>query len=451
MFMRFSAAIIRLTGLFLVISMLFSCYNEDLPPSQEGSLWEIIEVDPEFSLLRTAVIRAGLDSALRAVGPITLFAPDNAAMQQTLQELGVPSINMVPVDFLQAVLLYHLIPGRNLRAQLNTGSRETLLPGFTLNIRVEGSAVILNGEYQVTSTNIDARNGVMHVIDRMMIPPTNTLLDVAQDNGYTAFIAAVVAAGLEDQLVQGGPFTVMVPTNTAINAYLAANNITIEEFLSSPQLQSIIGYHVIPGLLQSSAFQRGQRNTLTDTPLYFSQAPNGNFFLNGTSRIVRTNLTADNGIIHEIDQVITRPLQNIAEVLDSSATAANPEFTLLRRAILHAGLLEAFQGRFEDNLTVFAPTDEAFEALLEELNLSTVEDIPLETLTSVLLYHVIDERIFTPDLREASNILTLLEGESVLVNLAENRINGALLIPNKRNILAQNGVIHGIDQVLIPE
>lgn len=450
MSMRFWATIVRFSGFFCVIAMLCSCNNEDMPPTQEGSLWEIIQEDPDFSLLRTAIGRAGLDSALQVVGPITLFAPNNAAVQRTLQELGVSSINQIPIDFLQAVLLYHIIPGRNLSSLLSTSQRQTLLPGFVIDIRVENGSVILNNDFTVLTPNLDARNGVLHIIDGMMIPPTNTLLDVAQENGYTSFITAVVAAGLENQLVQGGPFTLMIPTNEAIDAFLASNDLTLDEFLNTPDLQAIIGYHVIPGLVQSSAFQPGTRNTLTDIPQYFSQAPNGNFFLNGTTRIVRTNLTADNGLIHELDQVIIRPLQSISEILAEQANLPTPEFTLLKKALDRADLLEVFQGSFEDNFTLFAPTDQAFEVLLEEMGVATVEDIPVETLTSVLLYHVIGQRLFIPDLREGQSLPTLLEEEVVTINLSENQINDSVLIPNQQNILGKNGVIHAIDRVLIP-
>lgn len=422
-----------------------------MPPSQEGSLWEIIDSEADFSLLKSAILRAGLDSALRTVGPITLFAPTNAGVTKTLQELGVSSINQVPVDFLQAVLLYHLIPGRNLSTLLATGPKQTFLQGFTVDIRVAGGSITLNNEFRVTSANVDARNGVLHSIDGMMIPPTNTLLDVAQENGYTIFVSAVVAAGLESQLVQGGPFTLMVPSNAAFNAYLAANNMTMNQFLTAPNLQEILGYHVIPGLLQSSAFQRGQRNTILNNPVYFSQALTGNFFLNGVARIARTNLTSDNGIIHELEQVLTRPRQNIAEYVLERSLAPNPEFSILVKALIHADLLEAIAGRFEDNLTLFAPTDQAFEGLLSEMNLTAVEQVPQAMLRNILLYHLAGQRFFIPDLREGASIPTLVANASVTVNLADNRINNALMVPSKRNILTQNGVIHAIDKVLIPQ
>jgi uncharacterized surface protein with fasciclin (FAS1) repeats len=450
-FLRSSAMRIRVFGFFLVVFIFFACNNEDMPPSQEGSLWEIIDTSADFSLLKTAIVRAGLDSALRTVGPITLFAPNNAAVTKTLQELGLSSINQVPVDFLQAVLLYHLIPGRNLSTLLATGPKQTLLQGFILDVRVEGASITLNNDFKVITANVDAKNGVLHIIDGMMIPPTNTLLDVAQENGYTVFISAVVAAGLESQLVQGGPFTLMVPSNAAFNAYLTANNLTMNQLLTSPNLQEIIGYHVIPGLLQSSAFQRGQRNTILNNPVYFSQAGTGNFLLNGVARIARSNLTADNGIIHEIEQVLTRPRQNIAEYVLERSLAPNPEFSILVKALIHADLLEAIAGRFEDNLTFFAPSDQAFEGLLREMNLTAVDQIPQAMLKNILLYHLTEQRFFTPDLREGASIPTLLSNASVVVNLADNRINDALMIPSKRNILMQNGVIHAIDQVLIPQ
>ncbi|MFC3415624.1 fasciclin domain-containing protein [Algoriphagus hitonicola] len=287
--------------------------------------------------------------------------------------------------------------------------------------------------------------------DPPMIPEEETVVDIAANSpDFTTLTAAVNEAGLTETLSQTGPFTVFAPTDGAFNDFLAANNLTADELLADPDLASILTYHVIGGSVVADQVSPGAVTPLNDIPFYVSEDPDGNLWINGNTQVIDTDIMADNGIIHVLDYVITPPTQNIAEIAIESTEAAEPEFTQLVAALLRADLAGSVSGDMMDDLTVFAPTDAAFEDLYAALGVSGVDEIPVETLTDVLLYHVVPARAFSQDLRDGASLPTLLEGEELTVNLADLEINESGLIAEALNIHATNGVIHAIDQVLLP-
>ena len=286
------------------------------------------------------------------------------------------------------------------------------------------------------------------------MPPVQedpNIVEVAADNpNFTTLVAAIEAADLVETLSGPGPFTVFAPSNDAFDSFLEDNNLTADELLASDDLGEILAYHVLGASVPASSVSPGSVTTLSGDPFFVSAAPNGDLWINGNTKIVATDVTASNGIIHVLDYVITAPTNNIAEIAIASATSATPEFTQLVAALVRADLAGAFTGGFEDNLTVFAPTDLAFEALYEALGVDGVDDIPLETLTNVLLYHVVPARAFSQDLRDGAALPTLLEGSTLTVDLGSLKINDSNLVSSALNIHATNGVIHVIDSVLLP-
>jgi uncharacterized surface protein with fasciclin (FAS1) repeats len=145
-----------------------------------------------------------------------------------------------------------------------------------------------------------------------------------------------------------------------------------------------------------------------------------------------------------------KPTQSIAEIAVGFTQAATPEFTQLVGALTRASLVGAVSGGFDDNLTVFAPTDAAFDQLYIDLGVDGFDDIPLATLTDVLLYHVVPARAFSQDLRDGAELPTLLTGETSTVNLGDLQIDNANLVPSLLNVHATNGAIHVIESVMLP-
>ncbi|PSK99255.1 fasciclin domain-containing protein [Cecembia rubra] len=288
--------------------------------------------------------------------------------------------------------------------------------------------------------------------DQAPVQEAPTIVDVAAStNDFSTLVAAVDAAGLVETLSSPGPFTVFAPTNDAFARFLEDNNLEASALLQSPALADVLTYHVLASSVPSSSVTPGRVNTVAGVPFFVSQAPNGNLWINGNAQIIQTDVSASNGIIHVLDYVITPPTQSIAEIAIAATEAESPQFTQLVAALVRADLAGAVSGGLDDDLTVFAPTDAAFEALYEALGVNGIDDIPLETLTNVLLYHVVPARAFSQDLRNGAQLPTLLEGASLTVNLGSLQINESNLLESLLNIHATNGVIHVIDSVLLPE
>lgn len=284
-------------------------------------------------------------------------------------------------------------------------------------------------------------------------PPVQkqNILEIASSTPtFSTLTTAVETAGLEEALAADGPITVFAPNNDAFNSFLTDQGITAEELLANPDLDGILAYHVVSGSAAAADIEPGAVETLSEQNFYVSVDPQGGIWINGKSRVTQADVAASNGIIHVIDYVITPPRQSIAEIAVDASEAETPQFTQLVAALTRANLVDAVSGDATDNLTVFAPTDAAFEALYEALGVSGIDEIPLETLTDVLLYHVVPARAFSQDLRQDATLPTLLEGQTLTVDLANLQINESGLIQESLNIHGVNGVIHAIDQVLLP-
>ncbi|WP_192347278.1 fasciclin domain-containing protein [Algoriphagus sp. Y33] len=287
--------------------------------------------------------------------------------------------------------------------------------------------------------------------DEPMPEQANVVEVLGGDSNFNTLATAVVAAGLDDDLSAAGPFTVFAPTNDAFGDFLSDNGLTSDELIGGSDLANTLSYHVASGNIASGDVEAGAVTPLSGDKFYISIDPDGRVWINGNAMVTAVDKMASNGVIHTLDYVITAPTMSIAEIAVENTTASTPEFTQLVAALTRADLVDAVSGGVEDNLTVFAPTDAAFEDLYVALGVDGVEDIPLDVLTNVLLYHVVPSRAFSQDLRDGATLPTLLEGETLTVDLPGLTINERGLVASMLNIHATNGVIHVIDQVIIPE
>lgn len=282
-------------------------------------------------------------------------------------------------------------------------------------------------------------------------PEPEDVVDVLVDDpNFSILTSAVIAAELDDDLSGAGPFTVFAPNDAAIGDFISENGLTADGLLGSADLANILSYHVVSGNVMSSDVAAGPVTSLTGDMFYVSVDPNGGIWINGNTMITAVDKMASNGVIHTLDYVITPPTKSIAEIAVEASTASSPEFTQLVAALSRAGLVDAVSGGSNDNLTVFAPTDAAFENLYDALSVSGVDEIDIDLLTDVLLYHVVPARAFSQDLRDGASLPTLLEGNNLSVDLPGLMINESGLVTSMLNIHATNGVIHVIDQVLVP-
>ncbi len=287
---------------------LTSCSDDN--PVAPQSIVDIAVSDPQFSTLVDALNRANLVTALQGSGPFTVFAPTNQAFNELLNSLGLSSINQLSAEQLTPVLLNHVVSGNFLSSGLTSGYVATLNsenPGgvnVSMFINVD-AGVVVNGYVNVTQADIVASNGVIHVVDKVILPPDIVVLIAANPN-FTALTSALdLAEGDLVTTLQGeGPFTVFAPLNSAFNA--AASELS---GLTSGELTEILLYHVVSGNVLSGSLTNGQ----TVTTL------NGTFTVNisGSNVTLRdqrgqsvgvlvTDIVGTNGVIHIIDKVLLK-------------------------------------------------------------------------------------------------------------------------------------------------
>ncbi len=406
---------------------------------------DIAVADGRFTTLVAAVQAAGLVETLAGEGPFTVFAPTDEAFAKlpagTLEELLKPENKQQLTD----ILLYHVVPGKVMAADVvNLSEAETAL-GEKVSIKVEDGKVFIN-DAQVILTDIEASNGVIHVIDTVILPPSMTaetpkdIVDIAAADGrFTTLVAAVQAAGLVETLKGEGPFTVFAPTDDAF-AKLPAG--TIEELLkpeNKQQLTDILLYHVIPGKVMAADVTDGLiEDTALGTSVFF-KLDMGNAYIN-EAQIIITDIEASNGVIHVIDTVILPK-----DIVDA---AVFNQFETLVAAVQAAELVETLKG--EGPFTVFAPTDEAFAKLPAGTLDTLLKPENKQQLTNILLYHVVPGRVLAEDVVKLSEAETAL-GQKVTIKVEDGKvfINDAQVIVT--DIKTTNGVIHVIDTVILPQ
>ena len=409
--------------------------------SQQQSIAEIVSNNPNFSLLKAAVIKAGLVSAL-STGTLTVFAPDNDAFAAS--GISEATINSLDVSALTNILLYHVLGTTVSSSQVPTSVTgvNTLLNINLYAVRTNNSVSVNN--ITVKAADITATNGVIHVISSVLMPATIKDI-VVLDPNFSILKTAVVRAGLADA-VATGTLTVFAPDNAAFAASgideAAVNSLPIQD------LTNILLYHVVGAKVPSSAVPASDTvNTLLTTNLYASKNANG-VFMNGIA-VKAADVQAANGVIHVVSKVLIPPTKTIAELV-----AADPELSLLLAAVVRAGLAGAVSG--EGKYTAFAPTNAAFVAAGFS-NETIINAAPQALVASVAKSHILATNVFASDLTAGATVPTLQTGTSLVVGLtppsvkivgSTNPVSNIIL--TGVNIIATNGVIHKIDRVLLP-
>ncbi|MBK9254697.1 MAG: fasciclin domain-containing protein [Saprospiraceae bacterium] len=420
---------------FLLLTLLLGTYS--LVQSQ--SVWNIIATSPNHNTLESAISAAGLDGALDGDGPLTVFAPTDAAFA-ALPEGTIDSLlNDIPA--LTAILTYHVVGTTALSDDLIDGQIITTLNGTDITVTINANGVFIN-DAQVTIADIEADNGVVHVIDAVLLPPaaSNTVVDIIVNSpDHNTLEAAVIAADLAGVLSGDGPFTVFAPTDAA---FAALPEGTIDSLLNDiPALTAILTYHVVGTTALSGDLIDGQIiTTLNGKDITVTINANGVFINN--AQVTVADIIADNGVVHVIDAVLLPPAASntVVDIIVNS-----PDHNTLEAAVIAADLADVLSG--DGPFTVFAPTDAAFAALPEGTIDSLLNDIP--TLTAILTYHVVGTTALSGDLIDGQ-IITTLNGTDITVTINANGvfINDAQV--TIADIEADNGVVHVIDAVLLP-
>ena len=291
--------------------------TEVLVVEEPKTIVDIAVEDGRFTTLVTALQAAELVDTLSNEGPYTVFAPTDDAFAAlpagTLDSLLLPENRQQLTD----ILLYHVLSGSILAADvvaLDGQQVETGFAGNKISIKVDMGAVYLNDTVKVIITDIVASNGVIHVIDAVLLPPAEEAVvekDIVEtavaDGRFTTLVAALQAAGLVETLQGDGPFTVFAPTDDAFAALPAG---TLDSLLlpeNKQQLVDILLYHVVPGSVLAADVV-GLDGQLVDTALAGKQlavkVDMGSVYLNDTVKVIITDIVTRNGVIHVIDAVL---------------------------------------------------------------------------------------------------------------------------------------------------
>lgn len=414
----------------------------------------IVDVAAEagsFNVLIQAAQKAGLAEFLSTEQNITVFAPTDAAFATLLTDLGASSLDDIDAATLTAVLKYHVVGDLAYSNNLESGAVATLNTGspdgtpLSLLVNVNGGVMINNAN--VTTADVMASNGVIHVIDKVLLPPTVVDLATYSDN-FSSLVSAVVKADLAGALSADGPFTVFAPTNNAFAALFAALEISGLDDVSVEDLTSILTYHVVGDNVLSTELSAGAVAAISGEE--FEVTIDGDVMLNGTIKVVATDIQGTNGVIHVIDAVLVPESQMSNTIADIAV--ANSEFSILVEALMKADLVGAVADS-EAELTVFAPTNDAFTALLSDLGATSLDDISVETLTGILLYHVIGSKAMSTDLATGyfPTLSTFSDNNmSMYIQVGEGVTINANTSVTTADIEADNGVIHVVDKVILP-
>lgn len=310
--------------MFFVVLFTFSSCDDDNDENEIIIIESMDIVDkavatPDLSILVSALQTAGLVDALKGNGPFTVFAPTNAAFQALLDSNDSwSSLSDIPIETLTSVLLFHVVSGKVMSTDLTNTYVTTLATGpndenISLQIEVDGG-VEFNGDSSPVTVDIEASNGVVHIIDKVMLPP-NVVTLALNNAGFTSLVAALTDSRHTTDFVSvlsgNGPFTVFAPTNAAFQSLLDSNNSwnSLND-ISIEVLDAVLKYHVInEANVQAYQLANGEVRTLGgNITIDLSSGAQINTTSNQTVNILigaaTNNVQGTNGVIHAIDAVL---------------------------------------------------------------------------------------------------------------------------------------------------
>ncbi len=348
--------------------------EEPMVEAEPVSIIDTAEAAGSFSVLLAAVEAAGLTETLAGEGTFTVFAPTDEAFAAALEALDIEAADLLAdTETLTAILLYHVVGGEVL-AEAILGAEEfplevETLNGALLSVDVVDGAVVINGLATVVAADVIASNGVIHVIDAVLLPPAaeEPMMEMTPE-------------------VTDEPMVEMTP-----------------EVVEEPMME--------------------MTPEVTDEPM-----------------------------VEMTPEVTDEPMVDAEPVSIVDTADAAGSFTVLLAALEAAELTETLAG--EGTFTVFAPTDDAFAALLEQLEVEAADLLANESLSDILLYHVLDSVVLSEAILAAEEfpiVVETLNGESISIALEDDAvvINGVATVI-AADVIASNGVIHVIDAVLLP-
>jgi transforming growth factor-beta-induced protein len=292
----------------------------------EGDIVDVASNIEDFSILVAALQEAELVGALQGEGPFTVFAPTNDAFAALLAELNITVEELLAHPQLSDVLLYHVVAAKAMSTDLVDDSMVETLQGEQLSIDLT-SGVMINMS-NVTSADVEATNGVIHVIDKVLVPDAfvlnppeevmieNDIVDIALGNeDFSMLVSLLQQADLVTTLQGEGPFTVFAPTNQAFEDLLSALEISASELMAQPDLAKVLLYHVMPGKVMSTDLVDGMMAPTANGNELTIDLSNG--VMINDSNVISADIEATNGVVHVIDKILV-PSDFVLQSVDMS-------------------------------------------------------------------------------------------------------------------------------------
>ena len=387
--------------------------------------------------LVAALQHANLVATLGGPGPFTVFAPTDQAFTDAginLNDFDTPEENQT----LTEILLHHVVSASVPSADVKDGMMATTVNGDKIKFTVSNGAVSV-GAAQVTTPDVLSSNGIIHVIDKVLMPPVD-IPATAQTTGiHNSLVAAVIQADLLPTLQGPGPFTVFAPTDQAFtDAGIDLASLDTPE--GKQQLSDILLYHVVSAEVPAKNVSDCMlADAANGQPLSFTV---GDGVMVNDANVTLTDVITSNGLIHVIDKVLM-PTDSPRDI-PRTAQCTGVHDSLVA-GVIQAELLSTLQG--PGPFTVFAPTDQAFiDAGIDLASLDTPEG--KATLSDILLYHVVAGEV------PAANVSECMSADAVNGQPLAFTVDGGVMVNDANvtlpDVMTSNGIIHVIDKVLMP-
>lgn len=291
--------------------------DDDVTTPKTKTIAELAQSNSDLSILVEALTYTDLVSVVNGTDAYTVFAPTNAAFTALLTSLGVSKVTDVDKATLKAILLYHVVPGTVKSSAITTGYVKSASPfgattsNLSLYIVKDASGVTINNSVKVTTADVEASNGVVHIVDKVITIPT--IVNHALNNpNFSSLVAALTRPDLLVDYVGilsgAGPYTVFAPTNAAFAALLTELNVPNLNAIDANTLNKVLQYHVVANAnVLSSSLTNGQEVTTFQTGKFTINLTGGAKIVdanNRTANIIVVDVQGSNGVIHAIDKVL---------------------------------------------------------------------------------------------------------------------------------------------------
>ncbi|XP_043974430.1 periostin, osteoblast specific factor b isoform X2 [Gambusia affinis] len=397
-----------------------------------STIQDYIEVEDDLTKLAEVAQTAGLLEKLGQPGFYTLFAPTNDAFDKIGGDVMERLLS--DKDVLRALLNFHLLGSVQCSEAIMAGTSYETLEGNNIEIGCDGDSLTVNGIKMVLKKDIVTTNGVIHLIDQVLIPDSAKQVIELLGGSQATFGDLITELGLSTEMRADAEYTLLAPFNAAFT----------DEVMSMDQseLKIILENHILKNRFGLGQLYNGQQlETIGGKTLRVFIYRTAVCIEN--SCLVRGSKEGSNGALHLMRTMLMPAAKSMFQILTE-----NKNFKIFLSLMEAAGLTDLL--RQEGGFTLFAPSDKAFAALTErELNMLKGD---INALRTILLYHLSNGIFIGGGLEGGvTNLLKSLQGSNLQLKLVNNDVQVNSLLLQGTDQMATNGVIHFVDQILYPE